>query len=466
MIRDPKLFFESLKTKKVGVIGLGVSHFDLICMMCKKGIPVTVLDRRTKEQIGADYDTLKEAGASFCLGDEYLSHLTDFDIVFRTPGMYFLSEALTKAREAGVKIVSEMEVFFDLCPCRVFALTGSDGKTTTSTLISEFLKADGHTVWLGGNIGKALLPQIENIKPQDMCVVELSSFQLISMRQSPDVAVVTNVAPNHLDVHHDMQEYIDAKKQLLLHQNGLSCTVLNYENDITREEMAPLVRGELRWFSKNRPVSHGSFLREDGMLCRVVHGEVTPVVHKDEIKIPGMHNVDNFLTAIAAVGTEVSDESIRKVAREFGGVEHRIEYVRTVRGIRYYNDSIASSPTRTIAGLRAFASKIIVIAGGYDKHIPYAPLGPELCTYSKAVILLGATAPKIEEAIRGAENYKEGAPAIYRVNTLEEAVALSQEIGEAGDIVSLSPASASFDLYKNFEERGRHFKWIVRGLSE
>lgn len=380
--------------------------------------------------------------------------------------MYFLSEALTKAREAGVKIVSEMEVFFDLCPCRVFALTGSDGKTTTSTLISEFLKADGHTVWLGGNIGKALLPQIEDIKPQDVCVVELSSFQLISMRQSPDVAVVTNVAPNHLDVHHDMQEYIDAKKQLLLHQNGLSCTVLNYENDITREEMAPLVRGELRWFSKNRPVSHGSFLREDGMLCRVIHGEITPVVHKDEIKIPGMHNVDNFLTAIAAVGTEVSDESIRKVAREFGGVEHRIEYVRTVRGIRYYNDSIASSPTRTIAGLRAFASKIIVIAGGYDKHIPYAPLGPELCTYSKAVILLGATAPKIEEAIRGAENYKEGAPAIYRVNTLEEAVALSQEIGESGDIVSLSPASASFDLYKNFEERGRHFKSIVRELAE
>ena len=202
------------------------------------------------------------------------------------------------------------------------------------------------------------------------------------------------------------------------------------------------------------------------MLCRVVHGEITPILNKDEIKIPGMHNVDNFLTAIAAVGTEVSDDAIRKVAREFGGVEHRIEYVRTVHGIRYYNDSIASSPTRTIAGLRAFAAKIIVLAGGYDKHIPYAPLGPELCTYSKAVILLGATAPKIEEAIRSAENYKEGEPAIYRVNTLEEAVALSQEIGESGDVVSLSPASASFDLYKNFEERGRHFKAIVRALTE
>lgn len=465
MIRDPKLFFDNLKAKRVGVIGLGVSHFDLIRMMLKKGIAVTVLDKREKEALGEDYDTLKSEGASFVLGADYLDSLCSFDVLFRTPGMYFLSDALNKARAAGVSVVSEMEAFFDLCPCRTFALTGSDGKTTTSTLISEFFKADGRTVHLGGNIGKALLPQIEKIKPTDICVVELSSFQLISMRQSPDVAVVTNVAPNHLDVHHDMQEYIDAKKNLLLHQNGLSRTILNYENDITREEMAPLVRGELAWFSKNRPVTHGSFLREDGMLCRVAHGEVTPIVHKDEIRIPGMHNVDNFLTAIAAVSTEVSDESIRRVAREFGGVEHRIEFVRELDGVRYYNDSIASSPTRTIAGLYSFEQKIIVIAGGYDKKIPYAPLAPVLCDRAKAVVLLGATGPKIEEALRSCEAFAESGLVVLHADTLEQAVDTARSFAKEGDVVSLSPASASFDLYKNFEERGRHFKRIVNELK-
>ncbi len=466
MIRNPQLFFEGLKQKRVGVAGLGVSHFELIRLMLRKGISVTVLDKREMAALGEDGRILEKEGARFILGEGYLDALCSFDVLFRTPGMYFLSDALNKAREAGVAVVSEMEVFFDLCPCRMFALTGSDGKTTTSTLISEFFKADGRTVHLGGNIGKALLPQIEQIKPDDVCVVELSSFQLISMRQSPDVAVVTNVAPNHLDVHRDMQEYIDAKKNILLHQNGLSRTVLNYENDITRGEMAPLVRGELCWFSKKRPVIHGSFLREDGMLCRVKHGKVTPVVHRDEIRIPGMHNVDNFLTAIAAVGEEVDDESIRRVAREFGGVEHRIEFVREFDGVRYYNDSIASSPTRTIAGLYSFEQKIIVIAGGYDKKIPYAPLAPALCDRAKAVVLLGATGPKIEEALRTCEKFEKSGLVILHADTLEQAVEEARAFAKPGDVISLSPASASFDLYKNFEERGRHFKRIVNALQQ
>lgn len=464
MVRDPKLFFEQLKQKRVGVVGLGVSHFELIRLMLKKGIDVTVLDKRGMEALGEDGKILENEGAKFILGENHLDALTQFDLIFRTPGMYFLSDALNKARAAGVQVVSEMEVFFDLCPCRMFALTGSDGKTTTSTLISEFFKADGRKVWLGGNIGKALLPEIENISPEDICVVELSSFQLISMRQSPDVSVVTNVAPNHLDVHHDMQEYIDSKKNIIVHQNGMSRTVLNWENDITREEMAPLVRGELSWFSLKQPVSHGAFLREDGMLCRVDRGAVTPVVHKDEIRIPGMHNVDNFLTAIAAVKNEVSDESIVKVAREFGGVEHRIEFVRELDGVRYYNDSIASSPTRTIAGLHAFEKKIIVIAGGYDKKIPYAPLAPVLCERAKAVVLLGATGPKIEEALLGCEEFAESGLVILRAKTLEEAVDTARAFAKEGDVISLSPASASFDLYRNFEERGRHFKNIVHAL--
>ncbi len=465
MVRDPKLFFEQLKAKRVGVVGLGVSHFELIRLMLKKGISVTVLEKRSMEALGEQGEILKNEGAKFILGENHLDALTEFDLIFRTPGMYFLSDALNKARAAGVQVVSEMEVFFDLCPCRMFSLTGSDGKTTTSTLISEFFKADGRKVWLGGNIGKALLPEIENISPDDICVVELSSFQLISMRQSPDVAVITNVAPNHLDVHRDMQEYIDAKKNLITHQNGMSRTVLNWENDITREEMAPLVRGELSWFSLKQPVSHGAFLREDGMLCRVDRGTVTPIVHKDEIRIPGMHNVDNFLTAIAAVKNEVSDESIVKVAKEFGGVEHRIEFVRELDGVRYYNDSIASSPTRTIAGLYAFDKKIIVIAGGYDKKIPYAPLAPVLCERAKAVVLLGATGPKIEEALLACDQFAESGLVILHAKTLEEAVDTARAFAKEGDVISLSPASASFDLYRNFEERGRHFKNTVHALK-
>lgn len=465
MTRDIGAFFNDLKQKKVAVIGIGVSHLELIRLLLKKGIGVTVLDKREADAI-AEYAELKELGASFRLGEGYLSSLTDFDVVLRTPGMYFLSEALTKARQNGVAVVSEMELFFSLCPCRIYAVTGSDGKTTTTTLISEFFKAEGKRVYLGGNIGKALLPRIEEIRQEDVAVVELSSFQLISMRQSPDVAVVTNVAPNHLDVHKGgMQEYIDAKRNLLWHQDGFSRTVLNADNAIAAS-LAEDVRGELCHFSRLGKVERGAFLREDGMLCRIKDGLVEEVVHKDEIRIPGEHNVENYLAAIAAVGAEVSADSIARVAREFGGVAHRIEYVRTVKGVKYYNDSIASSPTRTIAGLKSFGRKIIVIAGGYDKKIPYEPLAPYLLEFAKVVVLLGNTAPKIEAAVRACPGFAESGIVLLHAETLEQAVAEAAAHAQEGDVVSLSPASASFDLYKNFEERGEHFKRIVNALPE
>lgn len=464
MKKDIDGFFRELKQKRVAVIGFGVSHFALIRLFLKKGIGVTVLDKRQREAMGQDFETLLAEGAEFILGEEYLSSLADFDVVFRTPGMYFLSPELTKARRQGVAVVSEMEVFFSLCPCKIYAVTGSDGKTTTTTLISEFLKGEGKTVHLGGNIGKALLPEVESICPDDVCVVELSSFQLISMRQSPDVAVVTNIAPNHLDVHKDMQEYVGAKKNILLHQDGFSRAVLNLDNEATAA-LSSLVRGKLCWFSRREMPEWGSFLNGDGWLCRVEGGKYRPVVRMDEIRIPGIHNVENYLTAIAAVGDEVRDETIARVARHFGGVEHRIEFVREVDGVSYYNDSIASSPTRTIAGLRSFSQKIIVIAGGYDKKIPYAPLGPELCGHVKLLILLGATAPKIEEAVRNCPGFESSGLQIVNVKTLEEAVETAQRLALPGDIVSLSPASASFDLYRNFEERGRHFKQIVNALE-
>ncbi|WMJ23880.1 UDP-N-acetylmuramoyl-L-alanine--D-glutamate ligase [Paludicola sp. MB14-C6] len=457
-------FYSFLKTKKVAFIGLGVSHNDLIKLMLKKGIDVTLLDKREADAIGEQYNELKDEGANFCLGNDYLASLTDYDVVFRSPGVYFFKDELIKARKNGVVITSEMEVFFDLCPCKIYAVTGSDGKTTTTTLISEMLKVSGKTVYIGGNIGKALLPLVEEMKPEDVCTVELSSFQLISMRQSPDVAVVTNIAPNHLDVHKDMQEYIDCKANLLAHQNAFSKTVLNLDNELGYS-LEPYVRGQLSCFSRQTKPKEGTFLDENGNLCKVHDGNTRILFNKLEIRLPGIHNVENYLAAIAAVGDEVSDQTILKVAREFGGVEHRIEFVREIDGVKYYNDSIASSPTRTIAGLNSFEQKMIIIAGGYDKKIPYEPLGPVLVERAKILILLGATAPKIEKAVRDCENFETSGLQIVHVSTLEEAVAKARELAQQGDVVSLSPASASFDLYKNFEERGKHFKRIVNEMQ-
>ncbi len=316
----------------------------------------------------------------------------------------------------------------------------------------------------GGNIGRALLPIVEKIKDDDCAVVELSSFQLISMRRSPDVAVVTNVAPNHLDVHKDMEEYIEAKRNILRHQNAFSVTVLNADNVITAS-MAELVRGELRWFSHTKPVENGAFLREDGMLCYCEHGKVTELFPKTDIKIPGMHNVENYLTAIAAVWGEVPVEVIHNIAKNFGGVEHRIELVRELDGVKWYNDSIATSPTRTIAGLSCFDQKVILIGGGYDKHIPYEPLAPHLINKVKLLILSGPTASKIAAALQNDPNYN-GEPEVIFVNSMEEAVATAYGYAEEGDIGTLSPASASFDLYPNFEVRGKHYKELVGKLGQ
>lgn len=458
-------FFEEMQHKHVAFIGTGVSHTELITLFRKKGIAVTVLDKRSADKFQETYDALSALGVNFILGVNYLDALTQFDVVFRTPGMYFNHPALIKAREAGVVITSEMEVFFDLCPCRIYAVTGSDGKSTSTTLIAEILAAHGKTVHKGGNIGRALLPIIESIREDDAAVVELSSFQLISMRRSPDVALITNITPNHLDVHGTMEEYTDCKKNLIAHQNAFSRAVLNLDNDGTRA-LAPIVRGKLSWFSRQQTVRRGAFLREDGMLCYAEHGDITPVVHKDDIRIPGMHNVENFLGVIAALWGDVEIEDIVRVAKEFGGVEHRIEFVREVRGVKWYNDSIATSPTRVLAGLRSFDQKIIVLAGGYDKKIPFEPMAETVCDRVKLLILMGVTADKIEKAVTSAKNYDPDSIRILRADSMEQAVALADEQAQSGDIVTLSPACASFDLYPNFEVRGHHFKRLVKELAE
>ena len=456
-------FFEGVKDKKVAFIGIGTSNLPLIKLFSDKGAKVIACDKKDFELLGENGIKAKEYGAQLVLGENYLSNI-NADIVFRSPGTPFYKDELVKLRENGVVLTSEMEVFFDLCPCNVIAVTGSDGKTTTTTIISEFLKASGQNVHLGGNIGKPLLPEIETISPSDYAVVELSSFQLISMRKSPDIAVVTNLAPNHLDIHKDMQEYIDSKKNIILHQNAFSKAVLNLDNDITNG-FSPDVRGNLAKFSVKQKLFNGAYL--DGTtICYSDYGKVTQIMDIKDIKIPGMHNVENYLAAISAVWGIVDIDTIVGVAKTFGGVEHRAEFVREYNGVKYYNDSIASSPTRTALGtLSLYDEKIIIIAGGYDKHIPYEPLGPVINDKVKVLILLGDTAPKIESAVKSADNYDENAIKIINVNNMEEAVAAAVENSDKGDIVSLSPASASFGLYKNFEERGNHFKSIVNSLK-
>ncbi len=458
---DCKQFFEKLNGKKIAVCGIGISNTPLIKSFLEKGARVIACDRRSAEQIGPLAKELENEGAELKLGDDYLSDL-EVDIIFRTPGMSFNLPELVSARKRGIAVTSEMEVFFDLCPATIFAVTGSDGKTTTTTLIAKMLEAEGKKVFVGGNIGKPLLPEIENITADDFVVAELSSFQLISMRKSPDVAVVTNVAPNHLDIHKDMDEYVEAKKNILLHQNAFSRTVLNRDNEIT-ESFRSFVRGQSLGFSMKRRLNNGAWLDSKGILHMAYRGIDVPVLDRKDIAVIGDHNVANYLAAITAVWGYVGVDTINKVAKEFGGVEHRIELVRELNGVKFYNDSIASSPTRTIAGLKAFDRKVFLIAGGYDKHIPFEPLMPYLVEKVKTLYLCGDTAQKIENCLKNYEGYK-GSPEIVRTKDIKEATVLAYKSAKSGDIITLSPACASFDAFPNFAARGNYFKEVVNSL--
>ena len=455
-----------IQGKKVAFIGAGVSHKRCIEQFVELGAQVTLCDqKKSLEDFGAYADTLRRLHVRLSLGEHYTDGFAGQDIIMRTPGYEYYKPELQAALQAGTKVTSEVELFFELCPCEIVAVTGSDGKTTTTTLISKMFEAAGRKVFLGGNIGAALLPQLADVTPEAVAVVELSSFQLISMRVSPKVAVVTNVTPNHLDHHKDMQEYIDAKRNILLWQVPPCRAVLGFENEISRG-MQKDCKGEQVWFTRLHDTDKGAFLREsDDTLCYAENGVVTPILPRAEVKLRGLHNVENLLAAIAAVWGRVPVEAMRQVGSTFTGVEHRIEPVRTLDGVTYYNDSIASSPTRTIAGLRSFNQKIILIAGGYDKKIPYEPLAPEILAHVKTLVLMGATGPRIEAAVRACPGYDESALTILHADSMQHAVELARGAAQPGDVVSLSPASASFDLYPNFEVRGRDYKNIVNNLK-
>ena len=432
MQKDQQKLAQLIQGKKVAFIGAGVSHKTLIKEFVELGAHVTLCDQKKSVEDFGDYAaTIRELGIDLSLGENYLDGFKGQDIIMRTPGFVgYFEKPLQDAMAAGTMVTSEVELFFDFCPCEIVAVTGSDGKTTTTTLISKFYEAAGRKVHLGGNIGAALLPMLPEVSPEDVAVVELSSFQLISMHASPNIAVVTNVTPNHLDHHKDMQEYIDAKRNILLYQKQPCRAVLGYENEISRSMQADC-KGKQVWFTR---------------------------LHDTD-------NIENLLAAAAAVWGEVPVEAIRQVGSTFTGVEHRIEPVRTLDGVLYYNDSIGTSPTRTIAGLRSFDRKVILIAGGYDKHIPYEPLAPEIIAHVKNLVLMGATGPRIEQAVRECSGFDEAALPIQHADNMQHAVELARAAAKPGDIIILSPASASFDLYPNFEVRGREFKKIVNALK-
>lgn len=452
-------FDEKIRGKRVAVIGIGVSNVPLIKFLLKHGANVVAHDRRDKEQLGDTYDELNQLGVDFVLGEHCLDKIDDsVEVVYKTPGVRFDVPALKEAVKRGAELSSEMELFFELCEADIIAVTGSDGKTTTTSLINDMLSRAGFKCYLGGNIGRPLIDEVEDIKKDDKVIVELSSFQLHTMKKSPKIAVVTNVTPNHLDWHTSFDEYVEAKKAIFLNQGTDGRVVLNYDNDLTRSFMNDTDCGV--YFSRQSEISDG-FCLIGNMICKMSGGKVEhEILDINDIYIPGMHNVENYLAAISALYGMVDDETIRQTAKGFHGVPHRIEFIRELDGVRYYNDSIASSPARTTAGLKSFDKKVILIAGGYDKKIPFDEFGSVVCDHVKKLVLCGFTADKIEEAVKNAQNYSEEL-VIYKLDDFSAAAKKARDIAESGDIVLLSPACASFDMFKNFEERGNTFKNIV-----
>lgn len=446
-------FKNRIKGMKIDVLGIGISNIPIIKYLSGNGAKVTACDKRSKENLGEIYNELLELGVEFSLGDDYLGNLTG-EMILKTPGMRFDTPELLAAKERGAHVTSEMELFFEFCPAKIIAVTGSDGKTTTTTVINKLLEKEGYKTWLGGNIGNPLFCSLEKILPDDLVVLELSSFQLHTMKKSPDISVITNITPNHLDMHKSYEEYIDAKKNIMLYQNDEGLLVVNMENDVTNK-IGEEAKGRKIGFSngKDTEVSRDS---------EYIYYMGEKVLKISDIKVPGNHNVENYMAAIGAVGGMVSKETITNVAKEFGGVAHRIELVRTLNGIRFYNSSIDSSPNRTINTLKVFPEKVIMIAGGKDKGIPYDEIGPSLVEKVKVLILVGATAGKIKDALKktpGNESVE-----VIELTEYPDAVNMAYSKAKSGDVVILSPASTSFDKFKNFEERGNLFKSLVESL--
>lgn len=454
-------FNDFLNNKNVAVIGLGVSNIPLIDYLHTYNANVTVFDKREIDNINKNVvNKVTDYGMKFSLGNDYLSGLKGFDLIFRSPSCLPNTKELVEEEKRGAIITTEVEMCMKLTPCKVIGITGSDGKTTTTTLISEILKAKGYKVFLGGNIGTPLFTKVSEMRPDDIVVLELSSFQLMGMNISPSIAVVTNVTPNHLDYHTDLNEYIEAKKTILDYQTKDDLLILNYDNEVTRN-YAKDAKGKVVFFSDQKILDDG-FIVDDGKIKYSENKLRKHILNVKDVALIGKHNYQNICAALAATKDLVDEDTARKVVSSFAGVHHRLEFVKkSSTGVKWYNDSASTSPARTISGIKAFDDKVILIAGGYDKNLDYTPIAKPIIDGVSSLILMGATRRKIFDAVSKELKKQNKILDIYEVFSLEEAIDTANEISKSGDVVLFSPASASFDMFNNAYERGDKFKDCV-----
>lgn len=457
-----KDFEENLKNKKIAIIGLGVSNIPLIDYLHDFQAKITVFDKRNEEKIDKGVlEKIENYKISKNFGENYLSNLKDFDIIFKSPSCRPDLPEIEAEVKRGAILTSEIEKVLELAPCKIIAVTGSDGKTTTTSLIYEIVKQK-YKAYLGGNIGIPLFTKIKEMQPENVVVLELSSFQLMTMKKSPDISVVTNVTPNHLDIHKSYEEYIEAKKNIFLNQNEDNTLVLNYDNEITKN-FAKTAKSKVIFFSSKEKIENG-VIYDDGIIKISEDGLRRHLLKLKDTHLRGTHNAENICAAVAATKGLVQIEDQINAIKGFEGVPHRIEFVREINGSKWYNDSIASSPTRTIAGLNSFDEEIVLIAGGYDKHLDYEPIAKPILDKVKTLILLGQTSGKILNAVKEKQGELGIKIDIFKVDTLEEAVEKAKMEAKPNQVVLFSPASASFDMFKNFEERGNKFKELVKNL--
>lgn len=458
-----KEFNEYIRFRKVAVIGLGVSNQPLLDYLYEKKAQVTVFDDRTIDELSKEIvNKITLYGFEFSFGKNCLEKLKGFNIIFRSPSCLPTKPELQEEAERGAIVTTEIELLMEMCPCKIIGITGSDGKTTTTSLVNAILQKTGYTTYLGGNIGTPLFTKLPEIIPNDILVLELSSFQLMNMQISPNIAVITNITPNHLNIHKDYEEYIEAKKNIFKNQDENGILILNYDNDITRE-CAKQANGKVIYFSNQTKLNDG-YIVDENVIKKCDEKVRTHLLNTDEVILRGNHNFQNIATALAATQSLVDVDTAIEAIKEFTPVEHRIEFVREINGVKWYNDSASSSPTRTLSGLNAFKENVVLIAGGYDKNLDYEPLAKPILEKVSTLILIGQTAEKIFDVVKEEAQNQDKHIDIYMCDSLEQTISLAKKYAKKGDVVLFSPASASFDMFKDFADRGHKFKDLVNGL--
>jgi len=448
--------------KKVAIIGLGVSNLPLIDYFYNKKSNVTVFDSRELDKLPKDViEKIKKYKMDIYTGNDYLSKLRGFDLILRSPSCLPTTQELEKEEKNGATVTTEIELLMKMCPCQIIGITGSDGKTTTTTLIYEVLKKAGYNTYVGGNIGTPLFTKLNEILPSDKVVLELSSFQLMGMDVSPDISVITNISPNHLNVHKDYQEYIDAKKNIFKYQNENGILVLNYDDEITRE-CSKEAKGNVIFISSKQKLEKGFIL--DGNIIKECEDNLRKhIADTKDFIIKGVHNYEHICATLAVTKGMVNSEKVVDILKTFKGVEHRLEFVREIDGVKWYNDSASTSPSRLINALNAFNEDVVLIAGGADKNLDYTPVAKPILDKVKTLILIGQTAGKIFESVKQEEENQKKEISIYMAKDLQEAINIAKKYGK--QIVLFSPASTSFDMFKSMYERGEIFKDMVNNLK-